>query len=338
MALDPVIVEQLSRTQLPALALGAAGFAFATQQLRPHTLAAEPSLRSPLRVWHGLGLAACMGVLLVVLALAVKIRIVWPVPSALESVWWVALAAGVGAVLCALLGFGVRGPVQQGVAPHGAAAKATRGGLVIVLSLCLVAFALVLPVATRVASWSAQQQLSRGAAALLLGAAIVAGMLLLVRPSAQSRGFGRIATLSVVVGMAAQMLALDYDSLRLSLIVGGIASFFFVGALVVLARATRDVARTGLLACTLAAGAVLVNVLWQASLFGGASEGSALLYCGAIALALWAGVLGARWSERALAKRPVLRELAPLMASAIVLLPVVGVCVVRSGVLEPAMY
>jgi hypothetical protein len=339
MAIDPIILDQALRTQLPALALGGVGFVLATQSKRLPRGEDAGALRSPVSVWHGVALSVCLAGLLVLLTLAVKVRIVWPVVSSLESVWWVALAGGVVAIAWSALGFGVRGPVREGVPARSAGVRAACAGVVAGLFVLALGLALALPVWERFATWPAQQQLARGAAGLGLGVAIVLGMLALAAPRAAASGWGRVGTLSFIVGMGAQMLALDFENLRLALITGGIASFLFAGAIVVLLRSgTRRVSRVGLLAAAAGAGVVLLNILWQASVFGGASEGSALLYCAAIALALWASTLVARWSERRFATRPLLRELAPLVAGTFVLLPVVAVCVVRSGVLEEPVY
>jgi hypothetical protein len=150
-----------------------------------------------------------------------------------------------------------------------------------------------------------------------------------------------------MIGLASQMLALDFDALRFAMITGALATFFLVGAGITLLRAsTRVLSRVAIVAAAAGAGVLLTNIYWQASLFGSASEGSALLYTSALCLAPWVALfverIIARLTARSIRAGSLLAStslaLAPALGIVLVMAPALILCVLRSGILDPKDY
>jgi hypothetical protein len=345
--IDPIVLEQIIKTQIPAVVLGAAGFFFATSNAKSAmSLASTRGVeaeQAPQRTWPGVVLAACASAIMLYGVLSQKVEIKWPISSALDSTWWVALAGAVLAIVWAMLGTNILGPLRDAAARRSQQMKVALAVVLLAALVTCIWFAAWLPVHGKVETWTTSQQVWRLVSAFVLSKLFVGGMIALARKAT----FGHVLAMSGVVGLAAQLFALDFDGLRFALITGAIAVFLLVGAVIVAMRsAQHSLSRVGIIACAAAFSVLMVNIVLQASLFGGANERDALIYASAIAVAPWAALLidklatkvfGASAKAGSLGAVAV-TALAPSLGVVLVFAPAIALSVIRSGVLEDPMY
>jgi hypothetical protein len=135
---------------------------------------------------------------------------------------------------------------------------------------------------------------------MALGMVFVLGVRALVRETSWA---GALAA-SVILGAAAQLLALDYASLRHATVVGMTASFVLGVGIVSMVRKGVGLPVGVCAACAIVCGAALL----QSHLFGQAEYGPSVVYIAIVVLAPWCGVLAKKLTRSLGEKRPIVAK------------------------------